>query len=69
MKIAYISQSYPPMISGASFVVKRLADGMLERGHKVIVIAASDKGARVRNSQGSRGVCSRPGSFVPAGRS
>ena len=44
MKIAYISQSYPPMISGAAIVVKRLAVGMLGRGHTVMVIAASDKG-------------------------
>jgi len=44
MKIAYITQSYPPMISGASLVVKSLADGMAARGHSVLVIAASDKG-------------------------
>ena len=44
MKIAYITQSYPPMISGAAVVVKRLAHGMVARGHDVLVIAASDKG-------------------------
>ena len=44
MKIAYITQSYPPMISGASLVVKNLAHGMAARGHSVLVIAASDQG-------------------------
>jgi glycosyltransferase involved in cell wall biosynthesis len=44
MRIAYITQSYPPMISGAAIVVERLAQGMAERGHATMVLAASDKG-------------------------
>jgi len=44
MRIAFITQSYPPMISGASIVVERLAQGMAERGHPTLVLAASDKG-------------------------
>jgi 1,2-diacylglycerol 3-alpha-glucosyltransferase len=43
MRIAYLTQSYPPMISGAALVVERLAKSMAERGHQVLVIAASDK--------------------------
>ena len=43
MRIAYITQSYPPMVSGASIVVKNLAEGMAACGHKVLVIAASDR--------------------------
>lgn len=43
MKIAYICRSYPPMISGAALVAQRLAEGMVERGHTVLVIAASDR--------------------------
>jgi len=43
MRIAYITQSYPPMVSGASLVAKSLAENMAERGHKVLVIAASDR--------------------------
>jgi glycosyltransferase involved in cell wall biosynthesis len=55
MKIAYISQSYPPMISGASIVVKRLAEGMSRRGHTVMVMAASDRGdAYTRQSSNLR---------------
>jgi 1,2-diacylglycerol 3-alpha-glucosyltransferase len=42
MRIAYLTQSYPPMISGAALVVKSLATGMAESGHEVLVIAASD---------------------------
>jgi len=44
MKINYICQSYPPMISGAAVVVERLAMGMAKRGHEILVIAASDTG-------------------------
>ena len=43
MRIAYLTQSCPPMISGAALVVERLAKSMAERGHQVLVIAASDK--------------------------
>ena len=32
MKIAYISQPYPPMISGAALVAQRLAEGIAKRG-------------------------------------
>ena len=42
MRIAYLTQSYPPMISGAALVVEHLATGMAGSGHKVLVIAASD---------------------------
>jgi 1,2-diacylglycerol 3-alpha-glucosyltransferase len=43
MRIAYLSQSYPPMISGAAFFARDLAEAMARRGHQVLVIAASDK--------------------------
>jgi glycosyltransferase involved in cell wall biosynthesis len=43
IKIAYICQSYPPMVSGAAGVVQRLARGMAARGHDVLVIASSDQ--------------------------
>lgn len=42
MRIAHITQSYPPMVSGASFAVGHLAKDMAARGHKVLVIAASE---------------------------
>lgn len=41
MRVALISQSYPPMISGAAEVVNRLARGLVRRGHAVLVIAAA----------------------------
>jgi len=44
MRIAYICQSYPPMISGASLAVQRLAEGMAARGHVVLVMTASERG-------------------------
>ncbi|MBT7191863.1 MAG: glycosyltransferase [Anaerolineae bacterium] len=52
MRIAYITQSYPPMISGASLVVKSLAHGMAARGHSVLVIAASDQGRAYTTQKG-----------------
>lgn len=33
MKIALLSQSYPPMLSGAAIVVQGLAERMAQRGH------------------------------------
>ncbi|HEX2696494.1 MAG TPA: glycosyltransferase, partial [Anaerolineales bacterium] len=44
MRIAYLTQSYPPMVSGVAVVVQRLAECMTARGHTVLVIAASDRG-------------------------
>lgn len=44
VRLALVCQSYPPMISGASIVVGRLAEGLARRGHAVLVIAASDRG-------------------------
>ena len=38
MRIAYISQSYPPMVSGALLAVQMLAEGMSKQGHDVLVL-------------------------------
>lgn len=43
MKIVLISQSYPPMISGAAIAVQHLAQGLAADGHEVLVLAASDR--------------------------
>ena len=43
MRIAYLTQSYPPMISGAAISAQQIAEALSNRGHKVMVIAASDK--------------------------
>ena len=51
MRIAYLTQSYPPMISGAAILVERLAKSMAARGHQVLVIAASDKLAAYNSYQ------------------
>ncbi|MGD9093136.1 MAG: glycosyltransferase, partial [Anaerolineales bacterium] len=57
MRIAYISQSYPPMVSGAAIVAKRLAENMHARGHSVLVISASEKGSvEICQSQGFKHV-------------
>lgn len=43
------------MISGASIVVRRLAEGLAGRGHQVLVLAASDRGpAYLREAGGLR---------------
>ncbi|MEN8243146.1 MAG: glycosyltransferase [Chloroflexota bacterium] len=51
MRIAYICQSYPPMVSGASIVVGKLAEGMANKGHKVLVCASSDSGEFYESEQ------------------
>jgi phosphatidylinositol alpha 1,6-mannosyltransferase len=42
MRIAYLTQSYPPVVSGAAVVVHGLAEGMAQRGHQVLVLTASE---------------------------
>jgi len=43
MRIAYLTQSYPPMVSGSAGVTEQLATELSKRGHPVLVIGASDK--------------------------
>ncbi len=43
MRIVYLTQSYPPMISGAAHFAQQVAEAMAQRGHQVLVIAASDR--------------------------
>lgn len=43
MKIAIVCQSYPPMVSGSALVIQRLAEGIADRGHSVLIITASDQ--------------------------
>jgi len=43
MRIAHICQSYPPMVSGAALAAERLASSMVDRGHDVLVVAASER--------------------------
>lgn len=45
MRILLFSHSYPPVISGVSIVVQKVARAMLRRGHQVTVVTASDDGA------------------------
>lgn len=44
MHIVYISREYPPAVrmGGIASYVKEIAEAMVERGHKVTVVAASD---------------------------
>ena len=43
MRITYLAQSYPPMVSGAAIAAEQLANEMANRGHQVLVISASDR--------------------------
>ena len=44
MRIAVISESYPPTISGVAVFARNLAHGLREKGHEVIVCCASRTG-------------------------
>lgn len=44
MRIACLTQCYPPAVSGASIVARQLAEGMARRGHRVMVVAPSGDG-------------------------
>lgn len=42
MRLALISQTYPPMVSGLARAVCQLAEGLAGRGHEVAVLTASE---------------------------
>lgn len=44
LRIAYLSHSYPPVLSGVSTVVHNLAEGMPSLGHECMAIVSSDIG-------------------------
>jgi 1,2-diacylglycerol 3-alpha-glucosyltransferase len=52
MKIALLTQSYPPMISGASLFTGRLAEALSKSGHDVLVLAASEREESYREQRG-----------------
>ena len=52
MRIAIVCQSYPPMVSGAALVIQRLAEGLADRGHSVLVLSSSDQGHRYTEDYG-----------------
>lgn len=43
MRILMFSHGYPPTISGVTLVVQKISRAMVERGHEVIVVTASNK--------------------------
>lgn len=44
MRIAHLTQCYPPAVSGAAIFARQLAEGMARLGHQVMVIAPSGDG-------------------------
>ena len=43
MRILMVSHGYPPILSGITLVVQKLARAMVRRGHHVAVVTASDR--------------------------
>jgi 1,2-diacylglycerol 3-alpha-glucosyltransferase len=71
MKILMLSHGYPPVISGVTLVVQKVAREMVRRGHKVTVVTASDRGpAYQAEDQGVNlmRVHSQPNPFWSEGR-
>ena len=62
MRLAYVCQPYPPMISGAALAAQRPAEGMSRPGHTASMMAASERRqdttclrALLRRTSGSTG--------------
>ncbi|MCX8007288.1 MAG: glycosyltransferase [Coriobacteriia bacterium] len=71
MRIMLVSHAYPPTISGVSVVVRKLAHAMRRRGHEVLVLAASDRGAPYEHHDDGVNVVrvrSAPNPYWPEGR-
>jgi 1,2-diacylglycerol 3-alpha-glucosyltransferase len=49
MRVLMLSHGYPPILSGVTLVVQKLARAMVEKGHTVAVVAASDRGEPYRD--------------------
>jgi 1,2-diacylglycerol 3-alpha-glucosyltransferase len=49
MRILMASHGYPPTVSGVTLVVQKVARAMVQRGHKVTVITASEHGEPYRD--------------------
>ncbi len=45
MRILMVSHGYPPVVSGVTLVVQKLARAMTRQGHDVAVVTASRQGA------------------------
>ena len=43
MRIAYLNQTYPPMVNGVSVSLQSQARGLAARGHNILVVTASDR--------------------------
>jgi 1,2-diacylglycerol 3-alpha-glucosyltransferase len=71
MRILVLSHGYPPVISGVTLVVQKVAREMVRRGHEVTVVTASERGpAYIDEDQGVRirRVRSAPNPFWSEGR-
>jgi len=71
MNILMLSHGYPPVISGVTLVVQKVAREMVRRGHQVTVVTASDRGPAYQDEdQGVRlmRVRSAPNPFWTEGR-
>jgi len=71
MNILMLSHGYPPVISGVTLVVQKVAREMVRRGHEVTVVTASDRGPAYQDEdQGVRlmRVHSTPNPFWSEGR-
>ena len=49
MKILMLSHGYPPVISGVTLVVQKVAREMVRRDHQVTVVTASDRGSEYQD--------------------
>ena len=68
MRIALLSQAYPPMVSGISVAVRHLAEGLAGRGHAVLVLSASDRGEAYREVRAGVQLVRLPSRPTPARR-
>jgi hypothetical protein len=45
MRILMASFGYPPILNGVTLVAQKVARAMVQKGHEVVVVTASDHGA------------------------
>ncbi len=65
LRIALVTETYPPEVNGVAMTIGRLVDGLLARGHEVQLIRPRQNFGEQHQQLGKLDVASQPGFKIP----
>ena len=65
LRIALVTETYPPEVNGVAMTIGRLVDGLLARGHEVQLIRPRQNFGEQRQHWGNLDVAPQPGFRIP----